>query len=266
MYDLYNRRINYLRISVTDRCNLRCQYCMPEEGVRLLPHKEILTYEEIVEIVKTGLELGITKVRITGGEPLVRKGIVSLIEQLSQLPKIEDLCLTTNAQLLAEMARDLKRAGLDRVNVSLDTLDEKKYFDITRGGSLTKALDGIMAAMAAGLQPVKINCVVENSANEEDAIGVKQWALARDLQVRYIHRMTLEKGHFSIVEGGDGGNCVQCNRLRLTANGMLKPCLFSNLSFDTRLMGIRQAFEAAVNAKPGCGTVNSKNQFYNIGG
>lgn len=266
MYDLFNRHIDYLRVSVTDRCNLRCLYCMPEEGVKLLQHNEILSYEEIVEIVKTAVSMGISKVRITGGEPLVRKGIASLVKQLSEIKGLHDLSLTTNAQLLKEMAVSLKEAGMHRVNISLDTIDPEKYRIITRGGELTRALEGILAAVEAGLNPVKINCVIESSPNEENATGVKQWTDKHGLELRFIHRMNLGQGHFSIVEGGEGGNCQSCNRLRLTANGLLKPCLFNNLEFDIRKLGAREAFTAAVNAKPACGTVNNSNQFYNIGG
>lgn len=266
MYDSFNRNINYLRISVTDRCNLRCRYCMPEEGISWLNHSDILSYEEIVEVVRVGIELGISKVRLTGGEPLVRKGIVHLVEQLSSLKGLNDLSLTTNAQKLADFAFDLKRAGMKRINISLDTVDEVKYATLTRGGDIQQVFSGIDTAIMAGLHPVKLNCVIENSPEEEDARGVAEYARRKNLSVRFIHRMTLEKGYFTKVEGGEGGNCSICNRLRLTANGKLKPCLFSDLEFDVRQMGIRAAFDAAVEAKPRCGTANHNNMFYNIGG
>ena len=150
MRDQYGREIEYLRISLTDLCNLRCVYCMPEEGVCKLPHERILTLEEVAEIAGAAVELGITKIRLTGGEPLVRRGIVDLVRQLRALPGLRELVLTTNGILLPELAQPLRDAGLDRVNISLDTLDPEKYRRLTRGGDLQKALDGIRAAQAAG--------------------------------------------------------------------------------------------------------------------
>ncbi|MDD5694804.1 MAG: radical SAM protein, partial [Bacteroidales bacterium] len=147
MYDRFNRPIQYLRISVTDRCNLRCVYCMPEEGVVPLKHSDILSYEEILEVVGVAIESGIQKIRITGGEPLVRKGVVSLVSRVSSLKGIRDLSMTTNGILLEEFARPLKDAGLHRINISLDTLDPDRYRQLTRGGDITRVLKGIMAAL-----------------------------------------------------------------------------------------------------------------------
>jgi len=170
MFDSYKRSINYLRVSITDRCNLRCVYCMPEEGIQLIHHKDILSYEEIIEVIKEGISLGITKVRITGGEPLVRKGVVSLVEMISSLKGIKDFGMTTNGILLEEFANDLFKAGLSRINISLDTIDREKYSQITRGGEIEKVFAGIEAAKKAGISPIKINCVVKNSSLEPDAV------------------------------------------------------------------------------------------------
>jgi GTP 3',8-cyclase len=266
MFDRYNRHIHYLRISVTDRCNLRCRYCMPDEGVQLLNPRDILSFEEIVGVVKSAALMGINKIRLTGGEPLVRKDIVHLVGMMAEIKDIKDLSLTTNGLLLGELAEELKAAGLMRVNVSLDTLDPVKFGYLTRGGKIQQVLNGIDAAIEAGLDPVKINCVVSGSSDEEDARQVKQFALSKGLQVRFIRQMDLETGEFSIVDGGEGGNCRICNRLRLTANGMVKPCLFSEQEFSVREMGAEQALIAALESKPLKGCVNRIGRFYNIGG
>lgn len=266
MLDRFNRQISYLRISVTDRCNLRCIYCMPEQGIPLMSHDEILRYEEIIAVVKEAAKLGISKVRITGGEPLVRKGVTGLVEGISKTGLISDLALTTNGILLEAYAGALAEAGLHRVNISLDSIDPDRYQVLTRGGELAQVLSGIRAAKAAGLHPVRINCVVMHSRDEEDAAGVSNFCKEHDLEVRFIRRMDLENGCFSVVEGGTGGDCTACNRLRLTANGFIKPCLFNNMGFSIREMGIREALLAAIEMKPEKGSVNTVNQFNNIGG
>ena len=266
MYDRYNRHINYLRISVTDRCNLRCRYCMPEEGVTLMDHRDILSFEEITDVVKVAVMLGVDKFRITGGEPLVRKNIVTLISMIAAIEGVKDLSMTTNGILLEQLALPLKEAGLKRVNISLDTTNEEKFKEITRGGDINKVLKGIEAARRAGLEPIKINCVVYKSSREDDAQEVKEFCRINNLQVRFIHQMNLETGEFSVVEGGDGGNCHLCNRLRLTANGMVKPCLFDEEEFSVRELGAEKALLAALNIKPLNGCLNTKGSFYNIGG
>lgn len=266
MYDLYKRRINYLRISVTDRCNLRCRYCMPEEGVKLISHNEILNFEEITDFVKVAVSMGIDKVRLTGGEPLVRRGITGLVGMISSIEGIKDLSMTTNGTLLKKYAGELAAAGLHRVNVSLDTLDPAKYHFITRGGNLRDVLEGIDAAIAAGLTPLKINCVVKVSSGEQDAVAVARYGHEKGLDVRFIRQMDLEGGEFSIVEGGEGGNCAACNRLRLTSNGKVKPCLFNDLEYDVRELGAERALKLAVENKPACGSSNITGRFYNIGG
>lgn len=266
MLDCFNRKINYLRISVTDRCNLRCEYCMPAEGVKLLPRKEILSFEEILDVVKHGVERGITKIRITGGEPLVRKDIVKLIAQIAAVDGILDLAMTTNGVLLPKYANDLAKAGLMRVNISLDTLDDEKFNKITRIGKLHEVLRGIDAAKQANLTPIKLNCVIKKTSAEPDAQQVAKFAKENGFQVRFIPEMDLSKGEFGIVEGGEGGNCSICNRLRLTSNGMLKPCLFSNLAFNIRELGVEEAYNQALGNKPITGHKNNTGEFYNIGG
>lgn len=161
MQDLYGREINYLRVSVTDKCNLRCVYCMPEEGVEVRSHSEFLSFEQIAEVVQAGAEIGIKKIRLTGGEPLVKRGILQLVEMIRRIKDIEHIGMTTNGTLLAKAAAGLKKAGLDSINISLDTLDPARYREITRVGSIERVLEGIEAARAEGF-PVKINTVVMN--------------------------------------------------------------------------------------------------------
>lgn len=266
MYDRFKRRIGYLRISVTDRCNLRCRYCMPEEGIKLLGHNDILTFDEIADFTRVAVSMGITKVRITGGEPLVRKGIVTLVGMIAGIDGIKDLSMTSNGTLLKDFASDLKKAGLQRINISLDTVDPTVFSHITRGGNINDVFTGIEAASASGLQPVKINCVIRGSDDEREAGKLAEFCNSNGLELRYIRQMDLVNGYFSEVDGGTGGNCALCNRLRLTANGKLKPCLFSNIEFDIREMGCQEAFTKAVEFKPECGSKNLTGEFYNIGG
>ncbi len=266
MLDRFNRKINYLRISVTDRCNLRCVYCMPEEGIKLIDHGSILSFEEITEFTKVAVQMGITKVRITGGEPLARRGTVNLVRMLAGINGIEDLSMTTNAILLTKYAHELKEAGLMRVNISLDTIDPEKYSSITRGGDIQKVFDGISAAMKAGLSPIKINCVIKKSIDEPDALAVKKYCDETGLIARFIYEMDIEKGEFGIVHGGSGGDCANCNRLRLTSDGFLKPCLFSDISINIRETDYVKAVQFALDQKPECGISSSSNKFYNIGG
>ena len=277
MTDSIGRTINYLRISVTDRCNLRCVYCMPPDGVRLLPHSTILSYDEITNFAAFAVSKGIRKIRITGGEPLVRRGIEQLIAMLAAIDGLNDLSLTTNGHLLQEKAALLKSAGLHRVNISLDTLDRVQYSTLTRGGNLQNVLLGILAAQRVGLSPVKINCVINiESSEKEDPFKkeqqevlketMRQFAQNNGLHIRFIRQMSLVQGNFSIVEGGSGGDCSHCNRLRLTANGMIKPCLFSHLDYDIRSLGYEEALASALRHKPFKGTHNPTGSFYGIGG
>jgi cyclic pyranopterin phosphate synthase len=238
---------------------------MPEEGIRLLNHSDILSFEEITEFTKLAVANGITKVRLTGGEPLVRKDIVELVAMLARIDGLEDLSMTTNGILLPKYAADLKKAGLNRINISLDTVNPDNYCQITRNGELAQALEGIEAAQKAGLEPIKINCVLLGQT-EDETRTLKQFCDERGLSLRFIHQMNLKTGEFSTVEGGDGGNCNKCNRVRLLANGDIKPCLFSDLAYNIRDLGHQEALNLALGNKPKAGTYNKSGEFYNIGG
>mgnify|MGYP002399060147 CR=1 FL=1 len=239
---------------------------MPEEGVSLLRHEDILTFDEITSFTREAVTMGVTKVRITGGEPLVRKNIITLVSMLADIDGITDLSMTTNGTRLAELAGALAEAGLMRVNVSLDTLDPEKYRYVTRGGDINEVLQGIKAAQDAGLTPVKVNCVIKSTPDEEDAGMVAEYCIKNGLDVRFIRQMDLAEGSFSVVHGGSGGQCAKCNRLRLTPEGMLKPCLFSDIGFSVRELGAHEALMRALGNKPEYGTANKSNGFYNIGG
>ena len=265
MLDRYKRKISYLRVSVTDRCNLRCHYCMPDKDPAMLSHDDILSFEEIQQVVTAAVRLGITKIRLTGGEPLVRKGITDLVSMIAAVKGIQDLAMTTNATMLEKFAMPLAKAGLHRINVSLDTIDADKFRLVTRGGDINKVFRGIAAAKEAGLDPIKINCVVKGD-DRQHADKVREFGVREGFEVRLINEMDLQSGHFGIVQGGSGGDCRNCNRLRLTSNGKMKPCLFSDLEYDIRELGIEKAIEMALVNKPAKGTVNMMNAFHNIGG
>lgn len=266
MYDHFNRKINYLRISVTDRCNFRCTYCMPEEGVPLKNHSDILSFNEIVEIVRVGAKMGISKIRITGGEPLVRKNIDELVRMIAGISGIDEITMTTNGVMLPQKAALLKQAGLHRVNISLDTLNPEKFRKITRLGELSDVLAGIDAAIEVGLAPVKINFVRIPRVNENDENDVREFCRQKNIKLRFIRQMNLKTGEFYPVEGGAGGVCAVCNRLRLTADGFLVPCLHSGLRFDTRKHGVEEAYKMALNNKPEKGVGTNSHEFSNIGG
>lgn len=187
--DSFNRRIDYLRISITDRCNLRCVYCMPLQGIVHLSHENILSYEEVLLVVQAAAEMGVSKVRITGGEPLVRAGVVDFVGRVASLPGIQDVTMTTNGMLLERYAQDLASAGLRRVNVHLDTLNPEKFARITRYGDVGRVWAGIEAAEAAGLAPIKINCVVTRGFNDDEIVEMARLTLARDWHVRFIELM-----------------------------------------------------------------------------
>ena len=219
--DRYERVIDYLRVSVTDRCNLRCVYCMPAEGIETCAHEAILSFEEIARLVAIGADLGITKVRLTGGEPLVRRGIVDLVRMIAQIPGIREISMTTNGVLLERYARALVDAGLLRVNVSLDTLDPDRFRAITRWGDLDDVLRGIEAAEAAGLTPIKINCVPIRGLNETDVVDLARRSTTDGWHVRYIEVMPLGEGaHWS----GEGYVPSTETRALIEANlGSLEP-------------------------------------------
>lgn len=192
LIDPYNRRIDYLRVSVTDRCNFRCVYCMPESGFPAMAKSERLTFEELCRLIKIGASLGIRKIRLTGGEPLVRKDLPELVRQVASVPGITDISLTTNAHLLPSMAEPLARAGLHRVNISLDTLNAEKFLQIARRGELSVVLDGIDAARKAGLRPVKVNCVLMKGLNDCEAVDFAKWTLTDELNIRFIELMPIK--------------------------------------------------------------------------
>jgi GTP 3',8-cyclase len=266
MIDRFGRTIDYLRISVTDRCNLRCRYCMPLEGVRLLRHEDILSFEEIVDVAQCAVGLGFAKIRLTGGEPLVRRDIETLVGLLANIKDLADLAMTTNGLLLSEFALKLAAAGLRRVNVSLDAIDPDGYATITRGGDVRRVLAGIEAARLAGLNPIKINCVVQPNDVERNAKDVAEYAEREGFEVRFIRQMDLAAGSFEVIEGGSGGNCPLCNRLRLTSDGQIRPCLFSDLSFSVRRLGAAESIMQAVANKPQAGSTCSNRPIHTIGG
>lgn len=193
MNDNRGRRIDYLRISVTDRCNLRCRYCMPEEGTELFSHDEMLSLEELVEVCGCAAELGISRIKLTGGEPLVRKNVVWLVEQIGKIPGIEDITMTSNGILLTEQAGDLKRAGLSGINVSLDTLDPRQFAAITRRDAYETVIRGIRAAKEAGLD-VKINCAVMEDFRKEDVVSFAEFSIEQGIPVRFIEMMPIGQG------------------------------------------------------------------------
>lgn len=266
MLDSFDRSITYLRISVTDRCNLRCTYCMPAEGVKFLHHADILSFEEIVEVVQEAVELGISKIRLTGGEPLVRKNITELVSMISAIDGVKDLAMTTNGTMLRELAQPLKDAGLMRLNISLDTLDPVDYKNITLQGDIRDVFDGIDAAIDAGFKTIKLNCVLWQNSNQKSVQELKMFAEKRNISLRLIHQMNLSTGEFSVIEGGDAGNCERCNRIRLTADGHIKSCLFSDDLYHVRTMGAARALKEAILHKPACGTFNHSHKIHQIGG
>lgn len=265
MLDRYGREIQYLRISVTDRCNFRCAYCQPSDRLCLLRPEELITSEEIVRVARAAVTLGVSKIRVTGGEPLLRPDIVSLISALAGIEGLRELAMSTNGALLAPLAVPLATAGLQRVNVSLDTIDAARFHTFT-GGTLETVLAGINAAERAGLTPIKLNCVVESSPDEPDARGVQQYADTRGYRVQFIRRMDLTAGTFAAVIGGAGGDCARCNRLRLSSDGKVRPCLFSDLAFSIRELGIENALLQAVQQKPVCGSACTHDWIRGIGG
>jgi cyclic pyranopterin phosphate synthase len=196
MRDSYNRKINYLRVSITDRCNLRCTYCMPKEGVSLLGHNDILKYEEILRIIRVAVNMGICKIRITGGEPLVRRGVVDFVASLASLAGLRDISLTTNGTLLESFAAKLFAAGMKRINISLDSLDQKKYAHITRGGDLSAVLAGIDAVHRTGFAPIKINTVAIKGFNDDEILTFAKLSLHKPYQIRFIELMTM--GHTAV--------------------------------------------------------------------
>lgn len=265
MFDSFGREIGYLRVSVTDRCNMRCVYCMPAEGVTLLRHDQILTLEQIHRVCVVAADLGFVKIRLTGGEPLVRKGLPDLVSMLASIPGLYTLGMTTNGTLLAPLARDLAARGLDSVNVSLDTMDPDRYARLTRGGAIADALAGIEAAREAGL-PVKLNVVATADSTPGDFAEIERYAASVGARVQYIAQYHLDE------EKRDGGiydrppKCGTCNRIRLLADGTLRPCLHGNLSVPVDFDDIAGSIRKAVEIKPARGLVCEGLEVGQIGG
>ena len=281
MHDTFGRRIEYLRISVTDKCNLRCVYCMPEAGLPWLRHEQILSYEEIAQVVATMAPMGLRKLRLTGGEPLVRRDVVKLVELLAAIPGIEDIALSTNAVLLADQAAALRQAGVTRANISLDSLRPDRIDAIARRpGTHTRILDGLSAAEQVGFDPLKINVVVMRGRNDDELEDFARATSDRPWHVRFIELMPVGENlgisaseFVSAIEmlqrlrrigalepvAGPAGNgpatyfqypnargsvgvitpmshnfCDRCNRMRLTADGHLRPCLFGDIQTNLR--------------------------------
>jgi len=268
MLDSFDRSITYMRISVTDRCNLRCTYCMPEEGVRLLDHAQILSYEQITDIARAAARLGIEKIRLTGGEPLVRRHLHRLVRSLKAVPGISEVALTTNGLLLPRFAPELREAGLDRINISLDTLDPDRYRHLTRIGSLTEALAGIDAAISAGFQPLKINMVLIPGVNETDVPAMKSFCREKGLVLQRIRHYQLNTAASirPTYEAERPLPCRSCNRIRLTADGMLKACLFSNEEIRVELNDPERSLREAILSKPPRGNWCDNRQNWQIGG
>ena len=293
MLDKFGREITYLRLSVTDLCNLRCRYCMPEEGVPKKDHAAMLTEDEMILAVEAAASLGITKLRITGGEPLVKKNILSICRRAARVPGIREVCMTTNGIRLPELAVPLREAGVRRLNISLDTLDPDKYAQITRCGVLSDALAGIHAALGAGFEKIKLNAVLIGGFNDDEIEEMAKLTLRYPLDMRFIELMPMGENGFGKEaylpytevlrrlpeliplprEGGAAklyrlpgalGNvglispvsahfCSGCNRLRLTADGKLKPCLHSSAEYPIKGLdkaGMAAVMEEAILGKP----------------
>ena len=293
-------KFEYLRISVTDRCNFRCIYCITHQDWKWLPHEEILRFEEIEKIVKTGIKFGLKRVRLTGGEPLLRKDIEVLIKKLCSIKELTDVSLTTNGYFLPELGEKLKKAGLKRINISLDTLSEEKFEKITGVKGFKKVLEGIDYALELGFSPVKINVVVIRGINDDEVLDIAKLSIDKPIEVRFIEFMPIGKGSFwkkdrvvSVEEikkilgnfaplencksvGGGPAEvfkwkdakgkigfispithsfCNKCNRMRITADGRLRPCLFSNFEINLKSVlrkgegDLEQAFRKALEAK-----------------
>ena len=291
MLDYFGRQITYLRISVTDRCNYRCVYCMPPEGVHIESHDDICSYEELRDMAEAAVKCGVRKIRVTGGEPLVRRGITDFTRMLKDIPGVEELCLTTNGSLLPSLAKPLRESGVDRLNVSLDTLRPERFGRITRLGTLSDVLDGLEAAEEAGFERIKINCVLLGGVNDDEIPDFVNLTRDKDYQVRFIERMTMgcgasfgtfvpasrvldvvpeleelesegvarrykikgAKGDVGLITPLSHEFCPECNRIRITCDGRLKPCLHSNSEIVLRGIegkALEEAIRGGIMAKP----------------
>ena len=294
MKDSYNRNINYMRVSLTERCNLRCRYCMPEDGIVKKSHDDMLTEDEIITAVTAAANLGITKIRYTGGEPLIKKNIVEICERTSQIEGIEAICITTNGILLPSLAKPLKEAGVSRLNLSLDSLNEEKYSYITRIGKLDSFKDGLHAALDAGFKKIKINAVLIGGFNDDEIADLADLTMLYPVDMRFIEMMPMydsgdfdeksfisykkvlevlpeleelpkdgsvaklyhlpgAKGNIGLISPISAHFCGECNRIRLTADGKVKPCLHSNDEYSLKglsLDGMTEVLKEAIWNKP----------------
>jgi GTP 3',8-cyclase len=265
MFDRFDREITYLRISVTDKCNLRCRYCMPEEGVPRRGHAEFLSFEQIAEAARAAVGIGVSKVRLTGGEPLVKRGITGLVGMLSRIEGLEHLAMTTNGTLLEKYARELKEAGLDSLNVSLDTLDGPRYRELTRGGDIRAVLDGLRAAREEGI-PVKINMVVMADTPEADIGRMRGYCEQAGARLQLINHYDLGRDKKEGYRFDRPPSCASCNRIRLMADGMLKPCLHSDTEVRLDFSRLEESLREAVLAKPPRGGACTNRAMSEIGG
>ncbi len=268
--DTHDRTIDYLRVSVTDKCNHRCTYCMPAEGVPLKQHSEILSYESIALIASIAGKVGFNKIRLTGGEPLVKKNIESLVEMITLTGKFREITMTTNGALLTpQKAKQLKTNGLTRITISLDTLDGKRFTEITRGGTITDVLAGIEAAKSAELFPIKINMIIFAETTPLEIEAMREFCTENGLTLQTIK-------HFSLYDRENESKyphtfdrpqpCEMCNRLRLTADGFFKSCLFSDKEVKVDLNNIEESIRTAINGKPHHGTACGNRTMCQIGG
>ena len=296
MLDLCGRSISYLRISVTDRCNYRCCYCMPPQGVEKQSHTDISSFEELRAMAEASVKCGVKKIRVTGGEPLVRRGIVDFCRMLKEIPGVEELCVTTNGSLLSSLALPLKLAGVDRLNISLDTLRPERFSSITRLGTLSDVFSGLEAAEAAGFDKLKINCVLLGGINDDEISDFVNLTKDKSYQVRFIERMPMGcgatfgsfvpasrvlevcpqleelsydgvakryrvkgyRGEVGLITPLSNEFCPQCNRIRITCDGRLKPCLHSDS--EIKLRGLEgQALEDAI-----CTGILAKPEHHNL--
>ncbi|NOY07469.1 MAG: radical SAM protein [Spirochaetes bacterium] len=266
MLDRYKRDIRYLRISVTDRCNLRCIYCMPEEKTFKKSHKENMSFDYIVKVAEAAVSIGVNKIRLTGGEPLVKHGIVKLVSMLKKVKGIKLIAMTTNAVLLDRLAVPLKKAGLDSINISLDTLDPVRYRELTRIGDISRVLDGLRAAQKLHFKKIKINMVVMEDTGDMEIEAMRRFCIVEGLELQLINHYELSKYKSDAYAFDRPPKCAACNRIRLTADGYLKPCLHSNREVILNPEDLAGSLKEAVLAKPSRGRVCTNRSMIEIGG
>lgn len=315
MNDVLGRNITYLRLSVTELCDLRCRYCMTEDGVRKRSHDDLCSFEELRDFAAAAVKLGVTKLRVTGGEPLARRGIVELCAMLRAIPGVEELCMTTNGTRLPQLARPLREAGVDRLNISVDSLRPERYREITRVGALEHVRQGIEAAEAAGFRELKLNCVLMGGVNDDEIADFVRLTREKPWQVRFIELMPMgicavwprerflpaqavldrvpelrpagqsgvarlyrlpgAPGTVGLIEPMSCAFCADCTRIRVTADGKLKPCLHSDAEVTLRgLSGaaLEQAIRRGILMKPErhhmdeTGRTETRRDMFEIGG